>query len=637
MAGWMLGQGRQYVRCLILWAVGLAVCLAAQAGNAQAVEERPDVRVIIDVSGSMQENDPEQLSTSALELLVSLLPWGVSAGVWTFGEQVDNPLPLGRVDAAWRDEALALSPALQPNQPHTDIEAALREAATAQANGWRHLVLLTDGMIDLPPARGAKPGIDDQSRQRLVEELAPAFADQGVVVHAVAFSDQVDLALMERVSQLTGGLSSTVQSPESLLGAFLDIFERIFPADQVPLIDGRFTIDPDVESFSALLFHEPDDGPITLVAPDGSTYLAERHADDMRWQVEPRFDLIRVPNPQPGEWRLEGETGGESRISVSSPLALRTNDLPTTLYLGFEVPVEAWLERDGEPASEFAETLDVFMELHDSQGEVQTAIQLQPRDGRFAGVLPPPALTGNSRLVIRAEGENFHRQRIQAVNVLPAIGLAHQPSADRVLLVAEHPRLDRDNTELSGELQGQTLQAEAVGPTRWHLPLPEIDDDIRLPLLVTARITLDGETREIRLPRLLLNPDARIGIDLANELGPTLTAERLADEASAEDAAASPDDAADRFVAIVNELPRRALALWQEGWPGIERMADRSGQDPWWRMAALIVVIMLLAGGVAMRLRRRTRPVSGADSSPGAGSRSGSRPRPGPHREEPHV
>ncbi|MBS9403921.1 VWA domain-containing protein [Halomonas sp. TRM85114] len=639
MASWMLGQGKQYGRVLMLWTVGLALCLAAQMGHAQVVEERPDVRVIIDVSGSMQENDPEQLSTSALELLVSLLPWGVDAGVWTFGEKVDNPLPLGRVDAAWRDEALALSPALQANQPHTDIETALREAASAKTNGWRHMVLLTDGMIDLPSERGAKPAIDDQSRQRLVEELAPEFANQGVVVHSVAFSDQVDLALMERVSQLTGGLSSMVASPESLLGAFLDIFERIFPADQVPLIDGRFTIDPDVESFSALLFHEPDDGAITLVAPDGSTYLAERHADDMRWQVEPRFDLIRVPNPASGEWRLEGPTGSDSRINVISPLALRTNDLPTTLYLGFEVPVEAWIELDGEPAAELAEDLDVTMELHDAQGEVQTAIQLQPRDGRFAGVLPPPAITGNSKLVIRAEGENFHRQRIQAVNVLPAIGLMHQPRAERVLLVAEHPRLDRHNTELSGELQGKTLEADALGPTRWHLSLPEIDDSVRLPLLVTARVTLDGESREIRLPRLILNPDGRIGIDLADEVGPTLSTERLEEEPSAEDTTEWADNAADRFVSIVNELPRRAWALWQEGWPGLERMVEQSRQDPWWRMATLMVVILLLVGVVAMGLRHRTRSVPAPKSLPGSGARPGtrSRSRPATQRKEPYV
>lgn len=637
MARWMLGQS---TRCLMLWALGMGLFLAAQEGHTQAVEERPDVRVIIDVSGSMKENDPEQLSASALEMMVSLLPWGVNAGVWTFGERVENPLALGRVDANWRDDALSLSPALQSNQPHTDIESALREAATAQANGWRHLVLLTDGMIDLPPSRGPKPAIDNQSRQRLVEELAPEFANQGVVVHAVAFADQVDLALMERVSQITGGLSSTVESPESLLGAFLDIFERIFPADQVPLVDGRFVIDPDTESFSALLFHEPDDGPITLVSPDGSAFLAERHPGDMRWQVEPRFDLIRVPNPMPGEWRLKGPTGSDSRINVFSPLSLRTNDLPTTLYQGFEVPVEAWLERDGGSASEFAEKLDVFLELHDSQGEVQTAIELQPRDGRFAGVLPPPALTGNAKLVIRAEGESFHHQRIQAVNVLPAIGLAYQPSADRVLLVAEHPRLDRDNTELSAELQGQTLHAVAVGPTRWHLPLPNIDDNVRLPLLVTARITLDGETREVRLPRLLLNPEARVGIDLANnQVGPTLSAERLEEEASTDDSAASSRSAADRFVAFVNELLRRAVALWQEGLPRLERMAEQSNQEPWFRMGALIVVIVLLAGGVAKLLRRRTRPVSGAEPRPRSGSRSGarSRSRPGTHREEPYV
>ncbi|OBX37089.1 von Willebrand factor type A domain protein [Halomonas elongata] len=165
----------------VCFALALLVsCLGWGSGTAlaQKPEQRPDVRVVVDVSGSMKRNDPDQLAASAMELLVSLLPGGVSAGVWTFGERVDNPLPLGEVSEQWRERALALPPALRDYQQYTDIETALEQAASAEANGWRHLILMTDGVIDLPPSRGNKPGIDEASRQRLVESMAPRFADR---------------------------------------------------------------------------------------------------------------------------------------------------------------------------------------------------------------------------------------------------------------------------------------------------------------------------------------------------------------------------------------------------------------------------------------------------------------------------
>ncbi|MBB3189284.1 vWA domain-containing protein [Halomonas cerina] len=601
---------RLVVGALTLW-VGLWGGALAPAWG-QALDEQPDVRVMVDVSGSMKEHDPERLAVSAIELLVALLPSGVSAGVWTFGEEVANPLPLGEVGEEWRDQALALPPALQAYQQYTDIETALRRAAAPEASGWRHLILLTDGVIDLPPGRGDKPAIDVASRRRLVEELAPELARQGVAVHAIAFSDEADLALVERLAQVSGGLAAVVASPEALLGAFLDIIERIFPADQVPLENGRFVIDDEVGSFSALVFHAPGDAPLSLVAPDGTRYRAEDASEALRWQVEPRFDLIRRTDPAAGEWRLEGPVGDKSRINVSSPVHLRTSPLPATLYRGFEVPVEAWVEKDDGPTSALPEALSLSVSLRDQDGEVQSSMELTAtQDGRFRGRLPAPALTGNASLVIRARGEGFDRQRVQAVNVLPAIEVAHDARLGRVELVAEHPGLDADNTEIRAELLGEPLTAEVAGRARWHIVLPELDPDVRQPLRLTARVTLGGETRELSFPPLMLNPEGRIGIAQTDLADPTLTAESLAGDAEDSHRRPAVPNAADRFVELVNAAPRQVLAWWEAGLPGLTRLL----RDPrLWAVVALCLLPLLVLPWVR---RRRSSPTH--------------------KREEPHV
>ncbi len=592
---------RWFAPCLV--AFGL---LGAGLTSAQAEETPVDVRAVVDVSGSMKTHDPERLAASAMGLLVSLLPEGASAGVWTFGERVDNPLPLGRVEADWRERALALPPSPR-DQQYTDIEAALREAveAEAEANGGRHLILMTDGVIDLPPGRGDKPAIDRASRARIVEELAPALAEQGGTVHAIAFSEAADLALVERLAQRTGGLATRVDSPEGLMGAFLDIFERIFPADRLPLDDdGGFVVDEGVDRLSALVFHDPDAPPLTLVAPDGRRFQADSAPDGANWQVEPRFDLIRIPEPESGQWRLEGPVGEGSRISISGPWRLRTATLPATLYRGFPVPVEAWLEAEREDLP-LPGNLTLEVSLASPNGEAQSSVTLAADDqGRFQGELPAPALTGNAQLVVRAAGDGFTRQRRQAVNVLPAIGAVHDPAAGRVVLAAEHPRLDRDNTAIRGELAGEALAAEPVGATRWAMPLPELDPDLRQPLTLTARITLDDETRELRLPRLMLNPDARVGIAGA-EAGPTLAAERFADADEADGPETEPS-LADRFVEGVNALPARLRLVWQEGWPGlVERARGWAGSPMFWGLLALTIGLVMFRG--LWRHTRRSR------------------------------
>lgn len=450
-------QGGGPSRRLAAW-LGLLLLPALAVAQPHPQSASPEVRVIVDVSGSMRSNDPEQLAASALELLAALLPDGVTAGVWTFGETVAAPLPLAEVDDAWRVQAMALRPALVEYQPFTDIEAAVAAAAEPAADGEPHLLLLTDGVVDLPPARGPKPAVDDASRRRLLEALAPDLARQGVVVHAIAFSDEADLALVAQLSRLTGGLPLQVASPKQLPNAFLDIVERIFPIEQVPLIDGRFLIEAGVESFSALLFPEEGGEPLAMVAPDGTRFTPDSPPPGARWQVEPLFSLLRVADPTRGEWRLEGALGSQSRIGVQGAISLHVGPLPATLYPEVGVPLQAWLVRGGEPW-EGAEGLAIDAALLDADGQVLAATRLWREGERFVGELMPPEWLGPARLRLRAEGEGILRQRLQAVSVEPLLGLLPEAEEGAGAVAPGRPEGERFHEDLATGRDGEALTA----------------------------------------------------------------------------------------------------------------------------------------------------------------------------------
>ena len=73
--------------------------------NAIAASKIDDIRILIDVSGSMKKTDPSNLRVFALKLLNGLIPSGSRAGVWTFGRYVDMSVKWGKVNDEWRKAA----------------------------------------------------------------------------------------------------------------------------------------------------------------------------------------------------------------------------------------------------------------------------------------------------------------------------------------------------------------------------------------------------------------------------------------------------------------------------------------------------------------------------------------------------
>jgi hypothetical protein len=67
----------------------------------------PDIRVLVDVSGSMKTTDPQNLRIPALKLLAELLPANATAGIWVFDQKVVPLMPVATVTPQWKQKARA--------------------------------------------------------------------------------------------------------------------------------------------------------------------------------------------------------------------------------------------------------------------------------------------------------------------------------------------------------------------------------------------------------------------------------------------------------------------------------------------------------------------------------------------------
>ena len=84
-----------------------------------------DVRIIVDISGSMQKNDPDNLRQPAVRLITNLLPGDSKAGVWTFAQFVNMLVPHKPTTDAWKSMARSESSKINSVGLRTNIGGAL--------------------------------------------------------------------------------------------------------------------------------------------------------------------------------------------------------------------------------------------------------------------------------------------------------------------------------------------------------------------------------------------------------------------------------------------------------------------------------------------------------------------------------
>jgi hypothetical protein len=410
-------------RVLLINALLLLAPLAiADAGLAQGM--MPDVRLLIDISGSMKQSDPDNLRAPALDLIVRLLPEGSRAGVWIFGEEVELLVPHRVIDDEWRQQAQQAVSAIDNSGQRTNIPAALA-AATYDLDRMdpafrTSIVLLTDGKVDVAES----PMTNAKAASNVLTKVAPELGATGIPVHTIALSEEADWVFLRSLAQNTAGLAEKAQSASELTAIFLQSLEMVAPTARVPVQGKVFQIDDSVDEFTALVFFDDESARVGLVSPAGDRYTPSASPEGVEWFSNRQFALVTVHDPLPGDWRLIAPKGATTRVTVISDLRLDVDPLPNSLPAGRHAELGLSLRENGEVLTD-PEVLGLFaLSVHiqgPRGGEIVIDVSRDypiPEDGEYRITVPPFEEPGRYQILARLTAQTLQRELPMYVDVI---------------------------------------------------------------------------------------------------------------------------------------------------------------------------------------------------------------------------
>lgn len=433
--------GFLHIFALILTTALPGLLAAQEPSDGVQLPEKSDVRIIVDISGSMKDTDPENLRQPAVRLLARLLPEGSTAGVWTFGQYVNMLVPHQEVTDAWREMAIQRSSEINSVALRTNLGAAIETASDDYVTdgdlSQTHFILLTDGKVDISD----NPEANAAEEQRILDSIAARLIERGATFHPVALSEAADTDFLKALATRSGGRFQVAESADALNLAFLEALNAAVPQEQIPIEGDGFTVDSGVQEFTALIFWGESETAATrelaLIRPDGKTLRLTEVPDNVRWAREAGYDLITVTGPQAGKWRIQGELGEGSRVTVVSDLRMVVSPLPTTFSAEQPLDIRVAFFEDQEKITnpDFLGVLEVSLTITSEDGRSGTKIlsgDQPPEDGTYrdtVGALPAPGLY---TIDVVADGKTFSRKYSATVGFTVPEGAEAPESAESV-------------------------------------------------------------------------------------------------------------------------------------------------------------------------------------------------------------
>ena len=469
----------------------------ALSSVASAAEPVADVRVLVDISGSMKHNDPQNLRAPALRLLTGLLPKWARAGVWTYGQYVNMLLPFGEVDSPWKKQAETAASEINSFGLFTNIEDAMQQATRdwreADEHSQRSLIMLTDGFVDI----AKDPALNAAARDRILNKILPRLQGAKVKIYTIALSGEADHAMLRQLAAATDGWAEEADNADKLQRIFLHMFEKATQPDTLPLAGNSVQVDNSIEEITFLVFRDPQGKPTQLVEPNRIQFGADNAPKQVRWHSDTGYDLITITKPQAGEWHILGPVDADNRVMVVTNLKVRATQLPNNLSVD-DVPyyfVQLTQQGNVIRRKDFLDLVHITLRQQQERGQ-QWEWKLQDDgkgadtaagDGTFSYKLNGSMKEGRHELTLLVDGTTFQREQRQVVNIYsqPAQAtVAADPAAGGRYVLSVIPYaglIEPDSLEATAVVTdskgvSNEIKLKRAAPAEWRAELKDLAD-----------------------------------------------------------------------------------------------------------------------------------------------------------------
>ncbi len=378
-----------------------------------------DVVLAIDSSGSMKKTDPMSLRIPAAKLFMSLLDKDDRAAIISFSGSSKPLIEFTPVNNEENKETLfKAAEQITSDGLYTNLYDAMNSGIKMlpgdnESDRSQIIVLMSDGMMDV-----GDPDEDTKLLAKIKTELISVLKEKSVKVYTIAFTDQSDRKLLERVSKRTGGFYNLALTDKDLHVIFTSIFESLKTPDMLPMDKNEFVIDNSIEEVTIVATKKDPSVKIQLKDPMGRIYAANDKTVGVKWFESNKFEMVTVISPPAGKWEILFSTGKNNKAYIITNLKMRTNfDKLYTTY-GKPLDIKIWLEKEGSTIKEqtVLDTIDIYMEVTKPDGKIMRLKPFNKGEGVFLRRVAP-FKAGNYKMKIIAKGKTFEREKSFVFNV----------------------------------------------------------------------------------------------------------------------------------------------------------------------------------------------------------------------------
>jgi hypothetical protein len=257
-----------------------------------------DVALIIDSSGSMRTNDPNNLRLAAAQVFLGAMQPEDFVSVIDFDHWFRIVAPLDRVNRIRPQLAADLN--LINSVGGTYLGVGLQAGHTQlRKSPFAHpkaAVFLTDG-------------------DGTYNSEAELFANAGWPVYTVSLGNEPDQALLNQIAAQTGGRSYSLNSPQQLIAVYLEIAGRV--AQSQMMLNQTQSLQPNqtqtnnvtipVDQSSAVFGTSWQGSTVDtkLTDPNGRVITPSTQDAKITYSSGPTYNLYQVLDPIPGQWTVE--------------------------------------------------------------------------------------------------------------------------------------------------------------------------------------------------------------------------------------------------------------------------------------------------------------------------------------------